>query len=575
MKGKQHRTRLGPQCQMKNTRLALTVEALEPRLPLSAPGFGFGAAGEPLDSHVRDRDNRDTYRPALIEQTQDDHDSLRFELSDRHPDQRDANSSRVESHSPKPGRDVHARGLRPHKPFSADVFDPELRDSNFEQEAAESPNHVESGLVESTFPTYEFEDLSSYESVHDISTLNLNAESSIPGTTVVFVSLAPTISPTHSNDSLSFGQPTTRLTQPPRIVFDNSGSSQSGLGATLPVSAPVSSLGSSRVSPTTPEIGSPIFRPDPASSDRDAVLVQSASEFTRITEPGIETFVALATNEFSRWWNSDGESFEDALESSTPLAVSLQPSAAIQHAVDSLVASAGDRGDWLSEELLWGGVTEGGFIEVHTEAADKLRGRFELLEDAKDTASTKQLSSQTLRDAFWFDFCDTRLELMFDSTAAEEMAEEQALANAADSNEETWLQDDGGMIVLTSSQFIDQAVEGAVDDAPETSSTCQSTAVEKEIPMDVGIDVFRAIEVAAVPIEQQGSGEASGSTSVPVEHEFGADADSLPSSEQAVKKSKGRDTEPSRAASLLVAVSAFFSHGRKNRTRIVERLFNV
>ena len=551
MKKLTHDQRRRQRKQRSKRSITLTLEPLEPRLVLSAAGFGFEGPRGQWDSHDRHHGNHEANRPAFAEHFHDK------------PGERIELANRSKSNFAKPVHDGHPRGDRPNEPFGANSLEVGGHGARF-NDRSELPPVNFAGEGEATARTREFEERSSSESVNDRYEPNLY-ETIIPSTTATFVSLTPASSFTHDNATLSLAQPTARLT-PPRTVSPDSPSPQSGSAATRPVTLPVSSSAPNQTLPNTTNIELPRLRFEPTASDSDTESVPPARKFDRVIEPAIGTFVSVTSSE--RWWNGDGESVEADFKRSDPLTESAWPSAAIKQAVASLTASV-DRGhDRLSEATLWADVREGGLIDIDAEATDSTRERFEFEEDAEEMTGSKRLSTRTPKDAFWFDFGDPRLDLICDSLAVEELAEEQALDDADDTEGEAWLVDDGGMIVLTSSQFIDQADEVAFLETGESSITAGRASAEIEIPLDAGIGVFQAIEVSAAPVEQQVPFQAADDMQVPMERKAAADADpAIPAAEQAAKHSDGGTSGTRRAASmsLLFAITALFSRGRERR----------
>lgn len=292
--------------------------------------------------------------------------------------------------------------------------------------------------------------------------------------------------------------------------------------------------------------------------------------------PGISTFVLLTTNDLARWWNADGRSVETVMEGTKRLDDSVRPTATIERKVASSRDSTQDQTLRLSEDSLWAGVSEGGFIDIDSDAAERSRERFDFAEESEDLSLSKRLSKQMRRDEFWFDFANTRFDLLLDSADVQDLAEQQKL-DSAKAEEEAWLREDGGMIVLTSSQFSDQVAGAVMDDAAQ-SPTSESAEREIDIPMDAGIGVFQAIEVATTLVEQRGEVHATGGSVAPSEGEATAGTEVVaPPVEQAAKNSEGDQPEPIRAAALplLFAISAFLQRGRENRKKITDRQLEV
>ena len=303
-------------------------------------------------------------------------------------------------------------------------------------------------------------------------------------------------------------------------------------------------------------------------------MKESASGLT----PGLAVFVSLTTSNLPRSWNIDSTSFEAVFESASRIDDSIQPTGTSERAIVSSRDSTPERASRLSEDLLWAGVSEGGFIDVDTDAAGSLRERSEFAEDAEDFSLSKRLSKQMRRDEFWFDFANTRFDLLLDSTDLATLAEEQSPDSAASDYEESWLRDDGGMIVLTSAQFTEQLTAAVMGDSNQ-SPTGAADSREIDIPMDAGIGVFQAIEVATTLVEQtvfehnSDAHSADGSTAAIEGEATAGNAVIAPPVEQAATNSESDQPGAIRAAAmpLLLAISAFLQRGRENREKVAER----
>jgi hypothetical protein len=508
--------------------LTLVAEALEPRLVLSAAGFGFDGPRGQFDLHQRDHGNGDVYQSAFTDQNRNERSHRQFESSLGYTHSPDGRlDSTFSGHSAERGRHGGRLDDRPN-PFAF-----------FEKAEGESPS-------------------STYNFVDDTPAPATHAAATIPGITLIVVSLTPTAQPMRGGDLLTFGQLTARPSQPPQTSPVRTDTQPIRSAATLPVVALISSSASSH-SEATP-------------SGSDALSRQTPSDAARSTVPGISTFVSLTTNDLARWWNADGRSVETVMEGTKRLDDSVRPTATIERKVASSRDSTQDQTLRLSEDSLWAGVSEGGFIDIDSDAAESSRERFDFAEDSQDLSLSKRLSKQMRRDEFWFDFANTRFDLLLDSADVQDLAEQQTL-DSAKAEEEAWLREDGGMIVLTSSQFSDQVAGAVMDDAAQ-SPTSESAEREIDIPMDAGIGVFQAIEVATTLVEQRGEVHATGGSVAPSEGEATAGNEVVaPPVEQAAKSSESDQPQPIRAAAmpLLLAISAFWQRSREQRKKVTDR----
>jgi hypothetical protein len=524
--------------------LTLVVEALEPRLVLSAAGFGFDGPRGQFDLHQRDHGNGDVYRSAFTDQNHDERSQRQFDSSLRYSHPGDGRlGDPFSEYLVERGRHGGRLDDRP-EPFQF-----------FGKAEGESPS-------------------SAYSFVDDSPAPATHAAATIPTMTLIVVSLTPTAPAMRGGDLLTFGQLAGRPSQPPQTSPVRTDSQPDRAAATLPVVALISSPASSRAPSITFGYEPASIRSEAAPSGSDTLSDQTMSDSARSTVPGLTTLVSLTTNDLASSWNADGKSFETVFEATKRLDDSVRSTAANEREVAASRDSTPDQALRLSEDLLWAGVSDGGFIDIDTEAANNSRERFDFAEDSKDLSLSKRLSKQMRQDEFWFDFANTRFDLLFDATDMQTLADDHSSDGA---DEEAWLREDGGMIVLTSSQFNAQITEAVIDAATQSPAS-ETTSREIDIPMDAGIGVFQAIEVATTPVEQRGDSHRTDGSSKPIEGEATAGTEVVaPPVEQAAKNSEGDQPEPIRAAAmpLLLAISAFLQRGRDNRKKITDRQLEV
>lgn len=498
MSKRNHDKRQRRRKQATSRAIKLAVEALEPRLVLSAVGLGFDGARERLDFHQRDQGHRDVSRPAFAAQY----------------------------HGVRDGG--------PAKPFSRNFAEPPRHGGHFDGQPR--------GRL-SDFGGAEGESTSSPNEV----------DNSSPPASVLFVAVTITTSapPARGGELIRSAQPATTLLEPPRTSTPSLVNQQGSSATLLPATAPLPASLNSRINPSL--------------SDGQVGSVLPAGESAGIATSGVSSFVSFVIDDSANWRNVDG-SPEGTVDAIDRLPEPAQP------AITSSWELILDRLVRFSDKSIETKVEEGGFIEIESHAADSPRERFDFAEGFEDGANSKQMRERSLRDAFWFDFGDARLDLLLDSRAVQDLAEEQAADADSHSAEEAWLLDDGGMIVLTGAQFIERAAEVASDDTSNSSTTSETPVGEIDIPMDAGIEMFQAIEVASAPIGQEDAIPAVDNS--PAQNEGDATADdSAPPAEQAARSSDRDQPAPVRAASmsLLLALSAIFSRNRPDRKKVADR----
>lgn len=524
--------------------LTLMVEALEPRLVLSAAGFGLGGPRGQFDLHQRDHGDVDVYRSAFMDQNHNERSDRQLESSLRYSHPGDGRLG--DPFSKYPVERGRHRGRLDDRPEPFQFF----------------------GKAEGESPS------STFNFVDDSPALATQAAATNPNMTLIVVSLTPTFLPMRGGDLFTSGQLTARPSQPPQTSPVRTDSQPSRSATTLPVVVFNSSSVPSRASSVTFSNEPASIRSEAAPSGSDKLSGQALSDSARNTVSGLTTLVSLTTNELAGWWNADGKSFETVIETTQRLDDSVRSTAASEREVISSRNSTPDRALRLSEDSLWASVSEGGFIDIDTDAADNSRERFDFAEDFTDLSLSKRLSKHLRQDEFWFDFANARFDLLFDATDMQSLADDHS---SDDADEEAWLREDGGMILLTSSQFSAQFAAAIVDDATQ-SPTGETTSHESDIPMDAGIGVFQAIEVATTPVERRGDAHRTDGSSKPSEGEATAGTEVVaPPVEQAAKSSESDQPQPIRAAAmpLLFAISAFLQRGRENRKKITDRQLEV
>lgn len=494
--------------------VSLTVEALEPRVVLSASGFAFDQRHDRFELRGPDRGAFETFRPAQTDTQRDTRGDQRpAQLRDRHGSL--FNSNRDERRSSDRRTPPPMRSSQPEGKFSPSTF----ADETVHTHAPIGYNFVAMTYAEPTIPT-------------------LN------------IALVP---------------------PPPRPTFTGlSSPTNNRVSATLPITSTITN--GSRT-PTTSLVDSPLIaRLDttPTNSESISGRVIEVSEATPASNS--TAFVSFSTNNNPAIWNAESDF---AFSDSVAFGQSQEP---IRQAVTSDIdggsafRSTIDQATQFSEETLWTRTGEGGFIEISRDAEDDSRERIDIDGDNNEVASAKRLSNRTPRDAFWFDFGDRRLDLLLDPTELQQLAEEQIGDQDESEAEDDWLVEEGGMIVLTNAQFVEDSVDVISQDVSKLATRDPATSAEIDIPMDAGIGMFQAIDVATTLTEQPGSEPTVASEGETTAHV----GDLAPASERAAR-AEATHSVPMRAASmpLLATIASLFAGSRKNREKVSSGRFEV
>jgi len=537
--------------------VSLIVEALEPRLVLSAAGFGFDGLHERPEFHARERGEFDSHRSVLADSHRDirvsegyDYGGDRYETSPRpvfgfNQDQREKRL------------DGGQADVRP----ADDFFAGNRREPRLEDRANRPSTYLGRPEGESTN--------SPFEPVGNSFGSEPFQEVLSPSFTVVLITLPPSGSSSLRGD---IGRPSTTLASPPRSNFFVTSNQPISAAITLPVAGSITSSISSRVGASEFEGESPSIR-----FEVTPINNESASDVRASSQVGFSTFVSLSTNDLASYGNTDSESDAfgitvlDRLSGSNDWATNGEPARTLQS------SQTNDRTARLSEESLWASVSEGGFIEIDATSDDDSHEQTALADESDEAWLSRRDSNRTSRDAFWFDFSDSRLDLLLDKTDLEALAEHQNEHNAPKADEQAWLLDEGGMIVLTKAQISDAAIDSNVEGMRQLAAVEEADSGEIDIPMDAGIGVFQAIDVATTLVEQQGDSPLAVDRSVASEAAATADAEEVSAPvEQAVRSDAGQP-EPVRSAAmpLLVAIATFFARGRQNRKKEEDGHFKV
>lgn len=179
--------------------------------------------------------------------------------------------------------------------------------------------------------------------------------------------------------------------------------------------------------------------------------------------------------------------------------------------------------------------------------------------DSGNGKRAKPDSKRTPKGRFWFDIEDVEIDSVLDSIDVPGLADEERTGSPSRKLDEGRSLDEGGMIVLETSQFCAQEVGNPP--APLASAS-QRQPNMSNIPVDASLGVFRAVEVATTWRETHSDAEA------PVEDDAaGNTSETQSSAEKPVADSKAPDAESTQAASapLWLGATLFFSQRRRKQ----------
>ncbi|MCA9118545.1 MAG: LEPR-XLL domain-containing protein [Planctomycetaceae bacterium] len=347
-----------------------------------------------------------------------------------------------------------------------------------------------------------------------------------------------------------------------RSSFAGSGNQLSGVdSATLPIASTSTSV--SRMPTTGLVDSSEIPRFDVTPPNRESISARTVDVSAAEAATNSTTFVSISNNDLAEWHIDGDLRFSNSVAFGQAQEQNWQATSA-KRSGDSAFKSVTERINELTEEALSTRTSEGGFIELsRNEESDSEQG-LEIEDINERIAGAKDASNDTARDTFWFDFRDTRIDLLLDLAEFQELAESQIADPGTSGGEEAWLAEEGGMIVLTNAQFIEDAVEVTDPSGSNLAAYVNATSTEIDIPMDARIGMFQAVDVATTLSEQPGTEPVGGGEGEPTAQ---AD-DSAPPTEQAAH---AETTPPisSQAASmpLLAAIATFFAGRRKSREK--------
>ena len=525
----------------------LTVEKLEPRVVLSASGFDFGH--ERFEMHAEELRDHDGNRPVMSDLQRDGHRNERSEIAVRHGE-----LSSAQSKLKDPWRGGGPGDRRPERVFESNHHDTAIAHWSRPIAGSAEPEGESAGS------TFEFEE----SSFVDSTSVNLLFEPRLEPTssvTVLFTPLAATTSSTFGN---KLGSPSTTLTLPPRRPTIGSADQSVSVTSTIPVTLTISS-------PDTSRPPSTLFLVEPSSDSFEAAslihnsaAVPAANPSEGIQQENAATFVLLSNSTFERVWHVDDRATEDiGSRSLTPVLEAFRPTND-DGSYAPPTRTTSDRVAQLSADWLWADISEGGFIEIESGTEANSIERFGLTPELNAASNSKRLPTRTPRDIYWFDVGDSRVDLLSDMECIDELAEEHPMGDDGNIDEQAWLLDEGGMILLTIAQFTNHAADPSIDAEDRVPITDHEAFESIEIRMDTAIELFQAIDVATGPAENSGESPVADGSS-PSEDEITVDNDeTIPALKQAATKADGEGSGSVRPATIpwLVAIAATFSRFR-------------
>ncbi len=540
----------------KRSAIKLLVESLEPRHVLSAVGFGFNDGLDRFDVEDRERNSRGEFRSEQFGENRDSRGNERF---NRRDDRFELANRFSHDRHPERGDDLDRHGHSHH-----DIDNHRSDRPDFEDRFEEPSDDFGEG--EGSYGFYDDFDADEFNSRNEPPSF---FEPIAPLRPVVLVTLAPTTSPS-TNFLAPLGQAATTAIQSPPGTIAQFFADSSNSAPTLPITVPTS--------PSTPnQTITPTLSADQSFTSFESTSDQTDNSLAPITDasPAVADspsayFVSLTTSADDQLLGLDG-AIDASLSSAFSSSITSIATEAMNKTFMNQVIS-------FSDESLWTSLSEGGFIELDNDASERANTAFDFSVDGEDKVTERNGNENAQHNAFWFDFDDSRFDLLMDTTQLDELAAEiDSAAEANDSAGDAWLLDEGGMIVLTT-QPGDAEVSQFTQEQGRIEPTTNQGSDEVNVQMHADIGIFQAIEVASSPIElleaALGDAEATDETSGTVATD---DNDLTPPAEQAAADTDRTSNEPTRAAALpwLAALAALLDFRRHKRKPVKNSEFQV